>query len=409
MSAWNMAFRSLGRRRLRTGLTVSGITVGVAMMFILLSLASGMENQTTQMIRALGGADITVYNATTPGRGGFGGFFGVARTLNESLTQTIYQISGVYAVSPQLSFTGYVNGTRITLNGIDPTTYSAVTGGLNVVNGVSISENDEIVLGKAVADSLNATVGENITVSTTTSGGHAFTIVGIYETGITFQELAGYISLKDAQNITNQQGLVTQILVKCQDPNFVSSVSDAISSSIPGVRATSPTSMVSQASQILNTLTMFFAVIGLVALFAGSFGVINTMIMSVSERTWEIGTLKAIGARDSEILKIFLTEALLIGLIGGGVGVIAGVALSYAFPMFTRGIFGTFGGTPFGIGGVGFRGFRGGTSLFIIAPAITPLNIAFCFSLGALVGILAGLYPAWRAARMKPVEAFRHV
>jgi len=396
-----MAFRSLGRRRLRTGLTVSGIIVGVAMMFILLSLTSGMENQTRQMVRALGGADITVYNATTLGRGDF---FRVARTLNQSLTQSIVQIPGVYAVSPQLSSTGYVNGTRVTLNGIDPATYSAVIGGLNVVHGASISENDEykIVLGKAVADSLNATVGENVTVGPTLTEGQSFTIVGIFETGIPFQELAGYIPLKDAQNITNQQGLVTQILVKCLDPNEVSNVSDAISSSILDVRVSSPTTMVQQASQMLNTLTMFFAAIGLVALFAGSFGVVNTMIMSVSERTREIGTLKAIGARDSKILKIFLTEALLIGLIGGAIGVIAGAALSYVFPMLTSGLFGA---APFVGGGRGV-GFRGSLT---IAPAITPFNIAFCFSLGALVGVLAGLYPAWRAARMKPVEALRHV
>ncbi|MEM3489966.1 MAG: FtsX-like permease family protein, partial [Nitrososphaerota archaeon] len=141
-----------------------------------------------------------------------------------------------------------------------------------------------------------------------------------------------------------------------------------------------------------------FAAIGLVALLAGSFGVVNTMIMSISERTREIGTLKAIGARDSKILKIFLTEALLIGLIGGAIGVIVGTSLSYVFPMLTRGIFGA---APF-IGG------RRGVGL-TIAPAITPFNIALCFSLGVLVGILAGLYPAWRAARMKPVEALRHV
>jgi putative ABC transport system permease protein len=155
---------------------------------------------------------------------------------------------------------------------------------------------------------------------------------------------------------------------------------------------------------MLNTLSMFFAIIGLVALFAGSFGVVNTMLMSVSERIREIGTLKAIGARNSEILKIFMTEALLIGLMGGGAGVIVGAALSYVFPMLTSGIFGVASATPFG----GGRANLGGMSAVTIRPAIEPLNIAFCFSLGALVGILSGLYPAWRAARMKPVEALKH-
>ena len=131
------------------------------------------------------------------------------------------------------------------------------------------------------------------------------------------------------------------------------------------------------------------------------------MFMSVTERTREIGTLKAIGARDSVILKIFMAEAILIGIIGGGAGVTVGAVLSYAFPLFTRGILGvTQGvtqGTPFGGGRTDFAGMSNVT----ITPSIEPLNIALCFFLGALVGVLAGLYPAWRAARMKPVEAFR--
>ena len=215
MSAWNMAFRSLRRRRLRTGLTASGIIVGVALMFILLSLTSGMDVQTRQMVRALGGADITVSNATVPERGAFppegGMFFGAAHTLNEYLVQVISQIPEVYAVSPQLSFNGYVSTTRITVNGVDPATYSAVAGELNVVSGVFISENDEykIVLGKAVADSLSVSVGETVTVGTTQTDGQTFTVIGIFETGNQFQEYAGYITLNDAQNITNQQGFDT--------------------------------------------------------------------------------------------------------------------------------------------------------------------------------------------------------
>jgi putative ABC transport system permease protein len=398
-----MAIRSLRRRRLRTGLTVSGIVVGISMMFILLSLVSGVQVQTTQLVRALGGADITVSNSTAPAggaRGEFAQFTGASLPLNESLTQTISEIPGVYAVSPQLSFSGYVNGSRVTVSGIDPGTYSIVTTGLNVVNGTSISSNaSDVVLGKSIADHFNATIGETVVVGTNSSDENAFTVVGIFETGISFEELSAYIPLSTAQNITGQMDLVTQILVKCIDPNDVSTVASAITSAIPGVRATSPTTLVQQASQLVNTLGLFFAVIGLVALFAGSVGVVNTMIMSVTERTREIGTLKAIGARDSKVLKIFLTEALLIGLIGGVVGIIIGAVLSFIFPLLTRGV----------LGGSGGAGFGARLSTVTIAPAITLPNILLCFSLGALVGILAGLYPAWHAARMKPVEALRHV
>ncbi|MEM1990026.1 MAG: FtsX-like permease family protein, partial [Candidatus Bathyarchaeia archaeon] len=120
--------------------------------------------------------------------------------------------------------------------------------------------------------------------------------------------------------------------------------------------------------------------------------------------------------KSHDIMKLFLTEALLIGLIGGGVGVLAGSILAYVFPMLVPGMFAT-GISPFGmrnpfsrpgttnpmLGGTTTQTFR------LVLPAITPMNVAICFSLGALVGILAGLYPAWRASRMKPVEALRHV
>ncbi len=421
MFSWSLAVRNLKRRRLRTALTASGIVVGISMMFILLSLVSGMETQARSMVRALGGADITVSNSTSfRDRMGGGGFFGALpspSTLDASIAETISGIPGVYAVSPQFSFSGSINSRRVTVYGIEPPLFEVVTGGLNIVEGRFLSENSygEIVMGKALMEILNLTLGQTVSLSASQEEEERiFAVVGVFETGMIFQEYVGYISLADAQNITGEYGLVTQILVKCEDPSMVSDVASLISSTVPGVRVTTPTAAIQQASQMLNTLTMFFATIGLVALFAGSFGVTNTMIMSVTERTREIGVLKAIGAKNHDIMKIFLVESLLIGLIGGGVGVAVGSILAYAFPMLTSGLFAA-GASPFGMRNPFSSavnpelGGRATSPIMFATPAITPLNITICFSLGALVGILAGLYPAWRASRMKPVEALRHV
>jgi len=415
MFAWSLAVRNLKRQRLRTVLTASGIVVGISMMFILLSLVSGMEAQARSMVRSLGGADITVSNSTLfRDRIGGGGFFGALpspSTLDESIIDVISGLPGVYAVSPQFSFSGSINGRRITIYGVVPSSYEIVTGGLNIIDGsfLSDSSSSEIVLGKALMDLLDITRGDSVNLGIGQSGEERnFKVVGVFETGMVFQEYAGYITLADAQNITGEHGLVTQILVKCEDPSIVSNVANLIQSTVPGVRVTTPTAAIQQATQMLNTLTIFFATIGLVALFAGSFGVINTMMMSVTERTREIGILKAIGAKSRDIMKIFLVESLLIGLIGGGVGVAAGGILAYVFPMLTPGLF-TISSSPFGMRNPGVNiGGRAMSNIMLATPAITPTNIMICFSLGALVGILAGLYPAWRASRMKPVEALRH-
>jgi putative ABC transport system permease protein len=144
-------------------------------------------------------------------------------------------------------------------------------------------------------------------------------------------------------------------------------------------------------------------VIGLVALMAGGFGVINTMLMSISERTREIGTLRAMGATKGEVMRIFMTEAFVIGLIGAGVGVLIGVAVSVALPYLSGSAAATTGGFTGGFAGAG-GALRGG-----LETALTAGNLLLSLGLGVLVGALAGVYPAWRASRMSPVEALRHV
>lgn len=404
---WEVALRNMRRRKLRTALTVLGIVVGVGMMLVILSLASGMESQARAMIRALGGADIILTNATATrdARGPLETFLGPS-LLSESIVDALYSIPGVYAASPQLSFRASINGRAASIYGIEPSSYEVVTGGLNIVEGRFLSGSGEIVVGRALAELLNLTAGSSVTLSTGQGEGNRFSIVGIFESGISLQELSGYVMLADAQGITGRRGLVSQVLVKCEDPSLASQVANLISSTIEGVRAVVPAAMLERASQVLSSLTMFFTTIGLVALVAGSFGVVNTMMMSVTERTREIGILKAIGAKSRDVMRLFLAESLLIGLLGGCVGVLVGIALAYAFPVLTAGLF-SYGAVPFWTRAPAIGG-RAAAGIVLATPLLTPLNIAVCLSLGAIVGVLAGLYPAWRASRLRPVEAIRH-
>jgi putative ABC transport system permease protein len=388
-----MAWRDLARRRLRTGLTVAGIVVGVALILFLLSLVAGINVQVRASVRGLGGADITVNNATVTGeRQTF--IFGSTATLNESLVGNIASLPDVYAESPESLEVVYTNGALAPIWGIDPSTYDKTSGALNIISGREIGTSDVNVadVGQGLAQFLNLSLGDNVTIQARSphqSNSHSLTVVGIYETGQTLIDRGLYVERSTVTNLTNSNGTVTSILVKVNDPNNVGFVSSEISGLFPGTRVVTASTLVSSASQLLNTLTLFFTAIGLVALVAGSFGVINTMLISVFERTREIGTMKAIGAKQSTILRLFVYEAVIIGVLGGIVGLIIGGGASVLLSL---------PGRLLSVGRLGG-----------LSPVLTGDNLALSFLLGLGTGTLAGLYPAWRASRMRTVEALRNV
>lgn len=396
MSLVVMAWRNLSRRKLRTGLTVAGIAVGVALILVLLSLVAGVDVQVKSSIRSLGGVDITVYNSTiTNARQTF--LLGSSAPLNESMINDIGRIPNVYAVSPQSTEVVSVNGTLAPIWGIDPATYDKVSTGLNIAQGRDISQNDNqaAVLGIGLQQLFNASLGDHVLVQGRPpydSNDYALTVIGTYETGVTLTDRGIYVPIGVLQNLTESSGQVTSILVKVDDPNNIDAVSSEISGLFPDVRVVTISNVAAQASQLLNTLTLFFAALGIVALVAGSFGVINTMLISVIERTREIGTLKAIGASQNTVLRMFMIEAVILGCLGAAVGAAVGSLSSFILAELS----------------VRALPAVAGRATARISPILTPTNLLISMSLGLATGVLAGLYPAWRAARMKPVEALRH-
>jgi ABC-type lipoprotein release transport system permease subunit len=434
MSSMNLAYRSLTRRKTRAILSISGIMVGVTMILVLLSLASGTSTSSTNLLRAAVTAQITVTNSTTPtlggfgrgsgggggqffggsppsgggtffrnfssnGGGGFAAFFGGGSTIPESYVNTIADLTGVYAVSPQLSASGYVDNESVLLYGVNPSSFSQATTGLDISNGSMLTSADQVVLNDVFATNLGVTVGGTVAISnnslSSTNSGTNFTVAGIYSAGSTFgpASRSAYLELSSAQSITNKTSLVTEIDVKATNPNLVHNIVSEIESSLSGVTASTGSSVASEAS-LSASLAIFFIVIGGVALLAGGFGVTNTMIMSINERTREIGTLRAIGAHKTQVLRIFFSESLLIGLLGAAAGAFFGIVISLILPYFSSSV------SSSGL----FGGLLGGR----LATSLVASNILLSIGLGVIVGVLAGIYPALRASRMNPEEAIRY-
>jgi len=390
MSNWLMSFRNLKRRRLRTVFTISGIAIGIALMVVLLSMLNGMDVRLTEQVKGLTGADLTVYNSTTQSGEGQGPQSIVIQpydNINEADAEIVKNISGVDAVSLILTCNGFAktsnNITQLRINGIEPDSYNYVSGGINVVSGSSLEPSDDnsVVLGKSVSDALGVGVNDKISLGNNENDTREFTVVGIYETGMGIMDAAGYTSLDAAQNLTGKEGKISNIQVKTKNPKQVDEIASLIPGKIQGVKVITQKSILQKMTDMLNTIQIFVSSLGLIALLAGSFGVINTMLMSVYERTREIGILKAIGSRNSVIMKIFLIEAILIGLISSTVGCVLGIIIIYVFPLTDD----------------------------IMAPMVSPSIIGIAMALGLMVSALAGIYPAWRASKMNIVEAIKNV
>jgi len=380
MRYWfSIAWRNVKRRKLRTALSALSVAVGVAMIIGLLSLTAGMGEAIRGGLRGLTGADIVVYNASRLGAfGGLGRGFAAPMLLDYSaVSSEIMKIPGVYAVSPVLSFPTSIGGTRITVYGIDASTFSEISS-LTLVEGRFISGPGEALVGRELADELNLGLGSQVVITYNASS-QAFSVVGIFEAGNPFQEYAVYIALEDAWSLTGLYGYVSQIQIKCVDPSVVSSVAESIRGLFPELGLFTPTQILQSATQLIQSWNIFFLSVGLIALTAGGFAVMNTMFMNVAERIREIGVLKSMGAKSLDVFTLFILEALLIGAIGAAAGIIGGVALSYYIPAILPRI----PGTP-GLGAATRAGrFAGSVMQSTLRPVVTPYIIIVAVGRGS--------------------------
>ena len=407
---FKLAFKALIDRKIRSVLTILGITVGSAIILALIASSSGLNAGIAANIQKSGANILTIRNA--------GGFFAAGSTNTYQLSQQdvtyLESIPGVTAAYPYYSYGANVaNGgesIQATVVAIDMVALPALYQGLTVAEGSIplLGDTTSAAIGWGIANPVSGTpIGLHQMVSMTISGikgskgavSYAVLASGIlaqYGTAL-FANIDDtiYISL-EAGSILSKSPYFTGIYVIIDNTNDVATVQNTITTYYSNnVRVISPGQILSSLQSITASLTVFLGSIGAVSLFVATVGIVNTMYVSVMERTREIGVLKAIGYRPKQIMGMFLAEAALTGLIGAFTGLALGYSLSFLMGGLLAGS--TFGGR-----------FGGGGGAATIVPVFSTELIVFSLTFPVLLATVAGLYPAWRASRMNAVVALKY-
>jgi len=384
MSFLSLVVKNPFRNKTRSALAIVGIAIGIMVIVALGMVTGGLKTSTQSTLKA-GAAEITVMQAGSSS-------FGSGGTLNQSLAGDLLNITNVKdttgilratntsstATTSNSSQSSFGGGVEVT--GIDAGKVSLI--GIDSVNGTAFSNTstNEVIVGKTFADAQNMSIGSTINLY-----GKDFNIVGTYETGNFITDAGIMMPLSTLQNLTSNDNKVSDILVKVTDNANVTTVSDAIDNAYPNqLTTTTAEAAASRINEGLSFIDTASWAISLLAIFIGAVGVINTMIMSVYERTREIGVLKAVGWTDRRILAMILGESVVLTLIAFVVGTIIAVVGVEILLNFSS-----------GVGGV-------------IKPSFAIDIFLRAFAIAFLVGVIGGLYPAYRASRLSPTEALRY-
>ncbi|MBN1812963.1 MAG: ABC transporter permease [Anaerolineae bacterium] len=374
--------RNLLRQPMRTTLTLTG--VGIAMMTVvsLGGMAEGLVQQISSMMTA-GGFQLTAMEAEAS--------MDLSR-IDEGVVRRIADIPGVQAAEGFLvSYATLGDLPFFVVFGYSPR--GQLIREFEIVGGAPLAANRQVILGRVAAENLKKGVGDTLRIFDS-----SFRIVGVYETGVPFQDGGGVVALRDAQRLFGQPHKVSFMGIQLDDPLQANEVRfigiqpdepEQAEAMMRKIRARFPEVQVTRASEFADNVTDLQMTkasvwaIAFLALLVGGAGMMNTMVMSVFERTREIGVLRALGWRKWRVLRMVLGESLVLSLLGGLAGMAAGV-----------GVIGLLNVSPIMQGLVISR-----FSAELFAQAL----------LTALVlGAVGGVYPAWRASRLRPVEALRY-
>ncbi len=396
------SLETLRLNKLRTGLAILGIVIGIGSVIALVSLGEASQQAVASRIQSLGANLLTI----SPGSQTQGGVRSAnsATTLTNGDAQAIAsspQVTTVSAVSPEVDGRAQVSAgktnTNIRVNGV-VAAYARVHK-IDIATGAFIGNEDNtgmrkvVVLGPLAVSDLFPDgadpVGKTLLIKNM-----PFKVVGVTVSkgggGFGNQDNAAYVPLSVAQKELLGQAYLSDISLEAKSSDVMTQAQNEVGYLLLGRHKLSDPSradfsifsqedILSAASSTTGTFTTLLSGIAAISLLVGGIGIMNIMLVTVNERTREIGLRKALGAKKRVITTQFLIEAIMLTFIGGIIGILMGVIFSYFYAVFTG-------------------------SLFVVSP--TAVILAFIVSAG--IGILFGWYPGSRASNLQPIEALRY-
>jgi len=407
-----IAIKSLLSNKLRSALTMLGMIIGVGAVIILMSVGAGFQNMITSTFEELGSNLLFVQpsNPEAPRLAAIApGYATASLTMDDA--EAMRRIRSVVAVNPTSeNFVKVIAGNESTTAVIEGSTpefqhlYDFTIASGQFISEVNIARRDMVVvLGSKTAEDLFGSddpVGQHVKMRD-----KRFTVIGVMEPrgmssfGFSWDEMVitpitTYQARLFAQKTPGGQDAVQSIVVQAASAEVMDEVTEEIENLLrkrhriaededDDFAVTSLEQLMGTFETITIALTVFLGLIGAISLLVGSIGIMNIMLVSVTERTREIGLRKAIGAKRRDILMQFLLEAAMLSLVGGAIGLIGAWLVAQGISLID-------------LGG------------FTINAVVSPFIVILAISVSILIGLASGIYPAMRAARLNPIDALHY-